>query len=140
MGMGELCNAELINEVCNRKYEQAVRLACLAREILDTPCSDFYTKKAVLLCTMNLVVLVRANCGVLQWEQRNCVSCTDNSEWVHGFEALLEMSRSGLSEVPAEQSLFQAFPPHITFQGYEPGKTYEQRIAFRNNDKVIKGF
>lgn len=52
------------------------------------------------------------------------------------------MSRPGTvrtaadAAVPADQPLFQAYPPHITFQGYEPGKVYEQRLTFRNNDKV----
>jgi hydrocephalus-inducing protein len=48
----------------------------------------------------------------------------------------MQMSRLSESRIPADQPLFQAFPPHVTFQGYEPGRSYEQKIAFRNNDKV----
>ena len=41
-----------------------------------------------------------------------------------------------ISKVDAETPLFQPFPPELGFHRYEPNKTYEQILWFRNNDYV----
>ena len=41
-----------------------------------------------------------------------------------------------ISKVDAETPLFQPFPPELRFHRYEPNKTYEQILWFRNNDYV----
>jgi hydrocephalus-inducing protein len=41
-----------------------------------------------------------------------------------------------ISKVDVETPLFQPFPPELGFHHYEPNKTYEQILWFRNNDYV----
>lgn len=41
--------------------------------------------------------------------------------------------------VPVDEPIFQPFPPEVTFHTYEPFKTYEATIYFRNNDTVGTG-
>ena len=41
-----------------------------------------------------------------------------------------------ISKVDVEAPLFQPFPPELGFHHYEPNKTYEQILWFRNNDYV----
>lgn len=38
--------------------------------------------------------------------------------------------------VPVGEPIFQPFPHEVTFQAYEPYKTYEARLRLRNNDIV----
>lgn len=40
-------------------------------------------------------------------------------------------------DVPLDRPIFQAEPSDITFQGFQPFKTYELVVNFRNIDKVI---
>ena len=39
-------------------------------------------------------------------------------------------------QVPVDEPIFQPFPPEVMFHGYEPFKTYEASLFFRNNDTV----
>ena len=38
--------------------------------------------------------------------------------------------------VPVGEPIFEPFPHEVTFQAYEPYKTYEARLRLRNNDAV----
>ena len=38
--------------------------------------------------------------------------------------------------VPVDKPVFQALPSSVAFMGYEPFKTYETVLRFRNNDNV----
>ncbi|CAF1106189.1 unnamed protein product [Rotaria sordida] len=55
--------------------------------------------------------------------------------------ALSDMSETSLqtiSKVDIDEPLFQPYPSDITFQKYEPFKTYEVPLLLRNNDKVAR--
>ena len=54
------------------------------------------------------------------------VELLDIAEYTHHVESVL----------PLGEPIFQAFPPEVAFQEFEPFETYSMTVTFRNNDNV----
>ena len=79
---------------------------------------------------------------LLSTAQRLAKSATDDCDTVPEIMALLPDKEGSVTDylVPIDKPLFQPSPSKVWLQSFEPFKTYEVLINFRNIDKVIPDF
>jgi hypothetical protein len=75
---------------------------------------------------------------LLSTAQRLAKSATDDADTVPEISALLPDKEGSVTDylVPIDKPLFQPSPARVCLQSFEPFKTYEVLINFRNIDKV----